>query len=333
MKIRAARLASVIVVSTLTFIAASVLSVSHPVFGVILEIVGMGCSLCLILIWLISQRKAWGRTSLPDRKSVLGKVVSVERARIAKKERKDEGLFMIVLKKKFKLRRKIMNPFEIVLAHWHKQVKELFPQLHSYQQETLAYCVQGIVQTGSAVMQQVAETMTEYLDSETKMTSHERRMQRFTENERIDVDVCWKTFLETILPYFKGKRMTLVLDPTPYTETSTIVYLGILVSTRVLPIAWCIMPQKEKWDRGQWEIIETLFRQVAPYLQGCECTLLADRGLSCLELIHQCQQVGWHYVLRIKQEEWFRKKYRQAFMIGCNASILLKKRGKHGMVR
>ena len=109
-------------------------------------------------------------------------------------------------------------------------------------------------------MQKVAETMTEYLDSETKMVSHERRMQRFTENERIDVDKCWKTFLETILPYFKGKKMTLILEPTAYTETSTIVYLGILVSTRVLPIAWCIMPQKEKWDRGQWEIIGTLFR-------------------------------------------------------------------------
>lgn len=199
----------------------------------------------------------WDPSSLPDRKSVLGKVVSVESARI---ERKDEGAFMIVLKKKLLEKRKIMNPFEVVLAHWHKQVKELFPQLHSYQQETLAYCVQGIVQAGSAVMQKVAETMTEYLDSETKIVSHERRMQRFTENERIDVYECWKTFLETILPYFKGKRMTLVLDPTPYTETSTIVYLGILVSTRVLPIAWCIMPQKEKWDRGQWEIIGTLFR-------------------------------------------------------------------------
>jgi len=35
--------------------------------------------------------------SLPDRKFVLGKVVSVESA---KGERKDEGIFMIVLKKK-----------------------------------------------------------------------------------------------------------------------------------------------------------------------------------------------------------------------------------------
>jgi hypothetical protein len=103
-------------------------------------------------------------------------------------------------------RRTIMNPFETILAYWTKQVKELFPELHSYQQETLAYCTLGMVQAGSAVMQLVAEAMAEYLDSETKIVSHERRMQRFTENERIDVDACWKTFLEKIFPFFQRRK-------------------------------------------------------------------------------------------------------------------------------
>lgn len=62
MKIHVVTGAPVIVVSMLACIAALVLPVSHPVLGVILEIVGIGCSLCIILIWLISQGKAWGRT-------------------------------------------------------------------------------------------------------------------------------------------------------------------------------------------------------------------------------------------------------------------------------
>src|ERR1051326_8463483 len=69
-------------------------------------------------------------------------------------------------------------------------------------------------------------------------------------------------------------------------------------------------------------------RAYPPYLQGCECTLLADRGLSCLELIHQCQQMGWHYVLRIKQEEWFRKKYRQHFHDWLQFKHFIKKEGE-----
>jgi hypothetical protein len=67
---------------------------------------------------------------------------------------------------------------------------------------------------------------------------------------------------------------------------------------------------------------------VAPYLEGAECTLLADRGLSCLELIHLCRQVGWHYVLRIKQEEWFRKKYRQSFHNWLQCKYFIKKEGQ-----
>jgi hypothetical protein len=221
-----------------------------------------------------------------------------------------------------------MNPCEIILAYWTKQVKELFPELHSYQQETLAYCTLGMVQAGSAVMQQVAETMAEYLDSETKVVSHERRMQRFTENERIDVDACWKTFLEKIFPFFQKKKLFLVLDNTPYTKEDTIVYLGILIYGRTLPIAWCIMPQQEHWDRSQWEIVETLFQQVAPYLQGAECTLLADRGLSCLELMRLCQRQAWHYVLRLKQEEWFRKKFRHCFHDWAQCKQFIKKAGE-----
>jgi len=61
MKIHVVTGAPVIIVSTLACIAALVLSASHPVLSVILEMVGIGCSLCLILIWLISHGKVGGR--------------------------------------------------------------------------------------------------------------------------------------------------------------------------------------------------------------------------------------------------------------------------------
>jgi Transposase DDE domain len=234
---------------------------------------------------------------------------------------------MIVLKKKVIGKRTTMNTYENILTYWGKQVKELLPQLHPYQQNAIAFCVQGIVQAGSAVMQKVAETLGEYLDNDTKMVSHEKRLQRFTENERIDVEECWNTLLEQILPSFCGKKMTLVLDPTPYTDQETIVYLGILVYRRVLPIGWCIMPQQEEWDEDQWEIVGRLFVQVARYLEASECTLLADRGLSCLTLIKLCQAQGWHYVLRIKQGEWMRKKYRHFYQDWVQSDQWIKKEG------
>jgi Transposase DDE domain len=221
-----------------------------------------------------------------------------------------------------------MNASDLLLDQWSRQVKEIFPQLHPYQQRTLAFVVQGIIQSGNAVMQRVAEASWEYLSSETKMVSHERRLQRFVANERIEVQACWKQFLEPVLAFWQHKPVTLVLDLTPYTQQATSVYVGLLVQSRVLPLAWCVMPQQESWQEGQWQILARLFEQVAPCLKSADCTLLADRGLSCFRLIQLCQQVGWHYVLRIKQEEWVRRKYRHWYHSWQQGQEVVKKEGQ-----
>jgi hypothetical protein len=221
-----------------------------------------------------------------------------------------------------------MNASDLLLEQWSQQVKELFPSLHRYQQETLAFVVQGIIQSGNAVMQRVAESVWEYLSSEAKIVSHERRFQRFVDNERIEVDTCWSHFLQQILPYWDHKPITLILDLTPYTDESTIVYVGLLVQSRVLPLGWQVMPQQEQWEQGQWELVSQLFDQVASHLSGPSCTLLADRGLTCLTLIKLCKQLGWHYVLRIKNEEWFRKQFRHFYRDWQQGKQMVKKEGE-----
>jgi hypothetical protein len=220
-----------------------------------------------------------------------------------------------------------MNSSDVLLTQWSQQVKEIFPFLHSNQQKTLAFVVQGLMESGNAVMQRVAEAMRDALSSETKMVSHERRLQRFVANERIDVEACWKAFLELVLPLWEKKRTILVLDMTPYTQEATIIYLGIIVQSRILPIAWQIMPQQERWEERQWEIVDRLFQQVGPYLSRTNCTLLADRGLTCLKLIELCKKQKWHYVLRIKNEEWFRRTFRHFYRDWEQGKRFLKKEG------
>jgi hypothetical protein len=222
-----------------------------------------------------------------------------------------------------------MDASDVVLDQWSQQVKELFPALHSYQQQSIALCVQGVVQSGTAVMQRVAETLWENLSGETKMVSYERRLQRFVANPRIEVQAYWHTFLQQVLPYWHHKPVTLILDLTPYTAEATIVYVGILLHSRVLPIAWSVMPQQESWERGQWEIVGHFFEQVAPYLCSDQCTLLADRGLTCLTLIELCQRVGWHYVLRIKQEDWCRRRVRHTYRDWQQGQQVVSQPGEH----
>jgi hypothetical protein len=70
------------------------------------------------------------------------------------------------------------------------------------------------------------------------------------------------------------------------------------------------MPQCEKWEEGQWQIVDRLFGQVAQFFHAPSVTLLADRGLTALPLIRLCERYHWHYVLRIQNEVYCRRSFR-----------------------
>ncbi|MGZ6368757.1 MAG: transposase, partial [Ktedonobacteraceae bacterium] len=145
-----------------------------------------------------------------------------------------------------------MDTCSVLWTNWHEQLKELLPGIHGHQKKTLALFVLGIVLSGSAVMQRVAETVYERGLSEAKMTSIERRLARFIGNSRIIVPLIWKRFLAQVLTPFRGQHLYFVLDNTPFRDDLTMVYLGLLVHSRVLPVAWAVMPAQTTWDEGQW---------------------------------------------------------------------------------
>jgi len=219
-----------------------------------------------------------------------------------------------------------MDASDVLLAQWSEQVKQIWSGMHQYRQKSLALAVLGIVLAGNAVMQRVAETLHERLSSSSKMSSYERRLQRLIDNEDVNVTGYWERFLQHTLPYWDTRGATLVLDCTPYNQSFTIVFVGILVQKRLLPLAWEIMPQAEKWNEGQWQIVDRLFGQVAQFLHARHVTVLADRGLTALPLIRLCERYHWHYVLRMQNDEYCRRRWRTFYrdwQRGCD--FLLKK--------
>jgi hypothetical protein len=127
-----------------------------------------------------------------------------------------------------------MDASIVLWEQWQQQVKQFFEGMHGHQKKALALVVIGITLAGTAVLQRIAESV--YLQgiSEAKMPSIERRLARFVANERIEVSEIWKQFLTQVLPYWQGKPVRLVLDCTPCGEKATIVYVGLLVHSRVL---------------------------------------------------------------------------------------------------
>jgi hypothetical protein len=174
---------------------------------------------------------------------------------------------------------------------WAQQVKALLPEVHGQRTKTLALFVLGVLWAGSLRFPKIAESLLAV--SSAKAPSLERRFARFLANEQISAREVWRQLLAPLLGGLKETRLFVVLDCTPIAAQSTIVSLGILVHSRVFPLAWQVMPGQTRWDQGLWQVVAALLEQVAPHLAQVECTLLADRGLPCLTVIRLSQAHGW----------------------------------------
>ena len=205
-----------------------------------------------------------------------------------------------------------MNASITLWKNWHEQVKEFLSGVHGHQKKTLALVVVGIILSGSAVLQRIAESLYLHGISEAKMPSIERRLARFVGNSRVQVSKIWKQFLSQVLGYWKGKTLQLVLDSTPFDDRAIIVYVGLLVHSRVLPVVWRIMPAQEHWDQAQWDLVGELLDEVSQHLEPTDCTLIADRGLAGSPLVKLCRDRKFHYLLRVCKEHTCRR-----WMAGC----------------
>ena len=201
-----------------------------------------------------------------------------------------------------------MDASVLLWENWQEQVKQLLEGIHGHQTKGLAFIVLGMVLSGSAVLQRVAESLQQHGISEAKMPSIERRLERFVGNSRISVPTIWKLFLAQVLVSFRDKPLMLVLDCTPIDDRACIVYVGLLAHSRVLPLAWRVMPGQEHWEERQWDLVAAMLDEIAEHLGAAQWTLRADRGLSGMPLVKLCTQRHWHDLLRIAKEHTFRRR-------------------------
>jgi len=143
-----------------------------------------------------------------------------------------------------------MDASIVLWEQWQGQVKQLWPGMHGHQKKTLALGVLGVIFSGSAVLQRMAESIQERGQTFAKMPSIERRLARFVANERIQVSTIWQTFLSHVLVYWQGQPVRMVLDCTPCGDKATIVYLGLTSSKRLPAGASPSASKKCQGERG-----------------------------------------------------------------------------------
>src|SRR5258706_397593 len=190
-----------------------------------------------------------------------------------------------------------MNASEGLWRQWSAQLRAFLPEIHGHRSKTLAFCVLGVVLAGTTRLPKVAEALVGI--SAAKTPSIERRLSRFLANPQVAVVPVWTQLLGQFLRCWRERRLVFVLDATSVGDRATVLYLGLLVHSRLLPVSWQVLPVHETWEQRQWEVVGALLDRVIPSLGAADCTLLADRGLVGHPLVQLCQQRGWHYVLRL----------------------------------
>jgi hypothetical protein len=183
---------------------------------------------------------------------------------------------------------------------WQQRINELLPEVHHYQATTLAWFSMGILLARSAVLDRVALVYRRI--ASTKGPSQLRRLERFLANPAITWQTHYAPLLEVHLQPWHNKSIELILDASPYQGDQQMYLLALHWRHRTLPLIWRVMPLHDKWDTKQWVMLRDRFAQLAPLLKAMpSVTLLADRGLGCVSLVHLCQAVDWHYLLRVEQ--------------------------------
>lgn len=189
-----------------------------------------------------------------------------------------------------------MSSRKQLLQEWTAQVAALLPEVRITRVRLLALMSLGMIWAGTVRVNQVAAA----LPLGVRVPSIERRLRRFLDNAAVTPEALWQPLLAVLLRPWAGQEITLVFDPTPYRGDFTVLWIGIVVHRRVLPLTWRIVPQQDPWPDQLKALLPALLAPIAAALPpGCQVTLLGDCGLRGPSFLDTARQMGWHVVLRV----------------------------------
>jgi hypothetical protein len=189
----------------------------------------------------------------------------------------------------------VMPPRRRLLHSFTAQLEHLLPDVRVTRVRPLALLVLGLLWAGTSSLPRIAAM----LPLTATAPSTERRLRRWLANPAVEVGPLWAGVLPTLLAPLAGRELRIVFDPTPHTDRATVLVLGLVVHRRVLPLSWRVLPQHAPWPQPQTLYLEAMIDEVCAALPSdCSVTLLADRGITSVDVGDLCRAVGWHYVLR-----------------------------------
>ena len=183
-----------------------------------------------------------------------------------------------------------------VLHAWIRHVEAVLPAVRVTRVRVLALFSLGMIWAETVRVHRVAAA----LPLGVRIPSTERRLRRFLANPVVSVETVWRPLLPHLLGRWAGQEVTLVFDPTPHRADWTVLWVGIVVHRRVLPLSWSIVPQQASWPQTLETLLPALLAPIAAALPAdCTVTLLGDRGVAGPTLIDAAHAQGWNVLVRL----------------------------------
>ena len=175
-----------------------------------------------------------------------------------------------------------------------RTLKDLMKPYKQGHVTTLAMMITGIVMSHKAQL----SVMSGEVPVWAKAASIEKRMHRFVQNERIDVQTYFMPFAAALIAALGSQRLVLAMDGSQVGRGCMVLMVGVVYKQRALPLAWIVYPGQKGHTTADRHI--EVLRLLEPLIPAeTEVILLGDGEYDNVTMLHWIEaHTTWHFVVR-----------------------------------
>jgi hypothetical protein len=157
----------------------------------------------------------------------------------------------------------------------------------------LAMFINGIVASKSTHTRQVAKKT----PLAAKVTSREKQLSRWYQNERVTYELHMLPFVKTLLAALAEQTLTVVLDGSEVGRHCVCLMVSVIYQKRAIPLLWVVVSGcKGHFPAASHVEVLTRLRQLLP--DTASVVVLGDGEFDSVALQTFLAQAGWDYVCR-----------------------------------
>lgn len=168
------------------------------------------------------------------------------------------------------------------------------------QAKTLSRVVTAALYVGRVSMAQLGRVLNRHTGVATKHCI--KRVDRFVGNPRVEPSEAMRGVVGWLLAR-GGRRLLVSLDWVQIRDLHCIVAAARL-GGRAIPLVWAayrewdLLRSQNNYEYGLLRLLRTMIPE------SISLVILADRGFGRAEMARECQQLKFHYVIRIDPDVW-----------------------------